>query len=79
MFENPRRGRQARKFWKKCSENSGSQIVFRTHIFRKLSLGAPGEKSDTARLALLADIYPIWPHFLPFSPTAEPGPRLEQN
>ena len=25
----------------KCSENSKSQIVFRTDIFRKLSLGAP--------------------------------------
>ena len=41
MFENPRRGRQARNFWKKCSENSRSQIVFPTDIFRKLSLGAP--------------------------------------
>ena len=25
----------------KCSENSRSQIVFRTDIFRKLTLGAP--------------------------------------
>ena len=25
-------------------------------------------------LALLADLFPIWPLFLPFSPTAEPGP-----
>ena len=40
MFQNPRRGRQARNF-NKCSENSRSQIVFRTDIFRKLSLGAP--------------------------------------
>ena len=30
----------------------------------------------TARLASFADIFPIWPRFLPFSPTAEPGPRL---
>ena len=32
----------------------------------------------TARLALLADIYifRIGSCFLPFSPTAEPGPRL---
>ena len=44
MFENPRRGRQARNFTKKCSENSRSQIVFRTDIFRKLTLGAPGVK-----------------------------------
>ena len=41
MFENPRRGRQARNFCNKCSENSRSQIVFRTHIFRKLTFGAP--------------------------------------
>ena len=40
MFQNPRTGRQARNF-NKCSENSRSQIVFRTDIFRKLSLGAP--------------------------------------
>ena len=31
-FENPKRGRQAKKF---------TTIVFRTDIFRKLSLGAP--------------------------------------
>ena len=30
-----------KKFFNKCSENSRSQIVFRTDIFRKLSLGAP--------------------------------------
>ena len=30
-------------FTKKCSENSRSQIVFRTDIFRKLTLGAPDE------------------------------------
>ena len=27
-----------------CSENSRSQIVFRTHIFQILSLGAPGSR-----------------------------------
>ena len=27
----------------KCSENSRSQIVFRTDIFQKLSLGVPGK------------------------------------
>ena len=30
----------------------------------------------TPRLASFADIFPIWPRFLPFSPTAEPGPGL---
>ena len=44
MFENPRRGRQARNFLNKCSENSRSQISFRTYIFRKLSLGAPDNR-----------------------------------
>ena len=29
------------EFYKKCSENSRSQIVFRTDIFGKLTLGAP--------------------------------------
>ena len=29
-----------------------------------------------ARLASLAAIFPIWPCFLPFSPSTEPGPRL---
>ena len=34
--------RQAsKKFYNKCSENSRSLIVFRTDIFRKLTLGAP--------------------------------------
>ena len=34
--------RQAsKKFYKKCSENSSSQIVFRTDIFQKLTLSAP--------------------------------------
>ena len=34
----------SKKFYNKCSENSRSQIVFRTDIldiFRKLSLGVP--------------------------------------
>ena len=31
-----------KRFYHKCSENSRSQTVFRTDIFRKLSLGAPG-------------------------------------
>ena len=31
----------SKKFNNKCSENSISQIVFRTDIFQKLSLGAP--------------------------------------
>ena len=31
----------------------------------------------TAGLASLADIFPVWPRFLPFfPPTADPGPRL---
>ena len=42
MFENPRRGTQARNFTtNQFSENSRSQIVFRTDIFQNLKLGAP--------------------------------------
>ena len=37
------RGKASKKFYKKCSGNSRSQIVFRTDIFRKLTLGAPGK------------------------------------
>ena len=33
----------SKKFYNKCSENSRSQIVFRTDIFRKLTLGAPAD------------------------------------
>ena len=32
-----------KKFYKKCSENSRFQIVFRTDIFQKLTLGAPDQ------------------------------------
>ena len=32
----------------------------------------------TAGLASLADIFLIWPRFLPFPPTVEPGPRLKK-
>ena len=41
MFDNPRRDQASNKFYNKCSENSRSQIVVRTDIFRKLTLGAP--------------------------------------
>ena len=34
-------GQTSKKFYNKCSENSRFQIVFRTDIFRKLTLGAP--------------------------------------
>ena len=33
--------RASKKVYNKFSENSRSEIVFRTDIFRKLSLGAP--------------------------------------
>ena len=50
MFENPRRVRQARtEFYNKCSENSRSQIVVRTDIFRKLSLGGAPEGFEIKR------------------------------
>ena len=40
MFENPT-GVPCQKFYNKCSENSRSQMVFRTAIFQKLTLGTP--------------------------------------
>ena len=45
--------RQAsKKFYNKWSENSRSQIVFRTDIFRKLTLGAPVYLRDYNLLVL---------------------------
>ena len=57
MFENPWRGRQARNYTKKCSENSGSQIVFQTDIFRKLTLGAPENRQIFADVIVIASPY----------------------
>ena len=37
----PKENRASKKFYNKCSENSRSQIVFRTDIFRKMTLGVP--------------------------------------
>ena len=41
MFENPRKIRQARNFTKNVPKILDLNIVFRTDIFRKLTLGAP--------------------------------------
>ena len=70
MFENPRRGRQARNFTKKCSENSRSQIVFRTDIFRKLTLGAPDIERGKASLPVRGPKTPLLklPNFLARKP-----------
>ena len=61
MFENPRRGRQARNFTIKCSENSRSQIVLRTDIFRKLSLGAPDITRDALKLLAVVTLQTFYP------------------
>ena len=49
MFENPRRGRQAKTFTTTVPKIL-DQIVFRTDIFRKLPLGAPGYCCNGAKL-----------------------------
>ena len=52
MFENPTEERQAsKKFYNKCSENSRSQIVFQTDIFRKLPLSAPARCGITMQIS----------------------------
>ena len=51
MFENPRRGRQARHFIINVPKNSRSQIVFRTHIFQHLTLGASDCTTAKKRLS----------------------------
>ena len=51
--------RQAsKKFYNKCSENSGSQIVFRTDILQKLTLGttaALSPQSVTSSILFLTE------------------------
>ena len=41
IFPKSQERQASKKFYNKCSENSRSQIVFRTDIFQKLTLGAP--------------------------------------
>ena len=59
-FENPRRGVQARNLTTNVPKNSRSQIVFRTDIFQKLSLGAP-ESDASASAAVLEDANSVAP------------------
>ena len=57
MFENPGERQASKKFYNKFSENSRSQIVFRTDVFRKLALGAPEEGlSDSDTEALIEEL-----------------------
>ena len=64
MFENPRRGRQARNFTnvsKILDLKSSSEQIF----FRKLYLGAPGKFVDTTgksplKLKILQSLKVIW-------------------
>ena len=46
----------SKKFYNKCSENSRSQFVFRTDIFRKLSLGAPEFAGEFESFAVLSTV-----------------------
>ena len=49
MVENPRTGRQAKNFTTNVPKiPAKSQIVFRTVIFRKLTLGAPVRRQPSA-------------------------------
>ena len=51
------KGRQAsNKLYSKCSENSRSQIVFRTDIFRKLTLGVPDNKKLISTYQVLTNV-----------------------
>ena len=57
MFENPRRGRQARNF----TTNARSQIVFRTDIFPKIAFGCPCRLLQFFMAADLGKTHPeIW-------------------
>ena len=56
MFENL--GQASKKFYYKCSENSRSQNVFRTDIFRKLTLDAPEKKA--IEILAFAPLFTYW-------------------
>ena len=57
MFENPRRGRQARNFSKNVPKilYLKSSSAFRTDIFRKLTLGAPVFNVGLTRIGRLEE------------------------
>ena len=50
------------KFHNKCSENSRTQIVFRTDIFQKLALGAPDWSHWSAIVTLKITYWKYWLH-----------------
>ena len=63
IFLNVRKSQErqaSKKFYNKCSENSRSQIVFRTDIFRKLTLGAPGPNLFSLLEATFPKLDPFW-------------------
>ena len=56
MFENPRAGRQARNLTTNAPKILvGSQIVFLTDIFQKLTMGAPDFSGGHAVASALGD------------------------
>ena len=71
-----RRERKKKKKEKKTSEASRGVVWGGERVAASLSPCGP---QSNAGLASLADIFPIWPRFFPFSPTAERGPRLISN
>ena len=50
MFEKSQERQASKKFYNKCSENSSSQIVFRTDIFPKIAVGYPWSVSKVKKL-----------------------------
>ena len=59
------------EIYNKCSENSRSEIVFRTDIFRKLTLGAPAEffqyRMNIKRERILSLLFHLYIHLSAFS------------
>ena len=61
--------------WGKRRKKSASEAS-REVVWGEENVAPP---QATARLASFADIFPIWPRFLPFSSTAEPGFRANDS
>ena len=65
--------------WGEKKQNRRAKRAERCNLRRGKGGAALPPPQSTAGLTSLADIFPIWTRFLPFSLTAEPGPKLRKT
>ena len=73
-----RENQRGKKKKKKPANEASQGVVWGGKRVAEALLHLPPPQA-TSRLASLADIFPRRPRFLPFSSTAEPGPRLRKT